>query len=42
MEETEFEYLQKEMSTLQDYYDACTIELDRYIFIYSLINKKGG
>ena len=37
MEETEFEYLQKEMSALQNYYDACTVELDRYIFIYSLI-----
>ena len=37
MKETEFEYLQKEMSALQDYHDTCTIELDRYIFIYSLI-----
>ena len=37
MKETEFEYLQKEMSTLQDYHDTSTIELDRYIFIYSLV-----
>ena len=31
MEETEFDYLQKEMSTLQDYHNTCTLELDRYI-----------